>query len=134
MREAILYQLIQNYRSCDHVYIPVFAFQGDVWSEELKLGGFVSHECSARLSEMNKTNHGLLDIKKRKAKYSPTRYYCYRITPKFTEDLLRDDDLKAFYKLLGHALKPSAEKPKRECRYDAATNCMIEIIYGNHEV
>ena len=96
MREAILYRLIQNLKG-ENVYIPVHEFMGDIYCKELNLGGFVSHECSARLSEINKDNPDLLQVQPKKAKYTNTEYYCYRITPDFTPSLLQDTKLWAFY-------------------------------------
>lgn len=95
MRQAIFYQLYKEHHEFNE-YIPVFEFMGDVWCEDLKLGGFVSHECSARLSEINRDNPGMLEIKRKKAKYSGAHYFCYRLSRMFYAKI-KDDDLNKFY-------------------------------------
>jgi len=125
MREAILYQLIKNLEA-GNGYVPVFGFCGDVHCPELKLGGFVSHEVSARLSELRKGNPALIQIEKRKAKYSPATYYAYRLNPAFTPSLIQDPDLERFArKVWSGTARPA---PKRKLIYDEASRTMIEVI------
>lgn len=115
MREAIFYQLLQNFRKGNEEHIPVHRFMGDVYCEELNLGGFVSHECSARVSEINKDNPELLQIKKQKAKYTNNHYYCYRINPYFSPSLIRDPKLRQFYDDLQYEIEPHPPVEEKKC-------------------
>lgn len=130
MREAIFYQLIKNHQKTPYEYIPVSQFQGDVWCKELNLGGFVSHECSARLSEINSDNPHLLEIEKRKAKYTPAKYHCYRLRPDFDPSYIKDKGLRSFFERLNITISPVANKPKYTYKYDKERNCMVQ--YQNY--
>lgn len=120
MRESIMYQLLQNLEK-GNVHIPVFAFMGDVYSEELKKGGFVSHECSARLSEIRKRNPDLLDVKKQKARYTNNQFYCYRLRSDFTLDSIIEKDLKQFTKELDVRYKPQPPAATTYCPHGLPT-------------
>lgn len=125
MREAILYQLIKNHEQGDQ-YVGLIPLQGDVYCPELNKAGWVSHEVSARLSELRKGNPGLLEIEKRKAKHSGATYYAYRLNPAFTPSLIKDPDLEQFArKVWSGTARPA---PQREYVYDDATRTMIEVI------
>lgn len=97
MRESIMYQLLKNLEK-GNLHIPVFDFMGDVFSPEINKGGFVSHECSARLSEIRKHNPALLDVIEQKAKYTNNRFYCYRLRQDFSPEYVLEKDLKQFIK------------------------------------
>jgi len=88
-----MYRLLKNHEG-NNEYIPVFDFMGDIYSPEFKKGGFVSHECSARLSEINKENPVLLEIEKQQAKYTKNIFYCYRLRAGFTVHNIYDEDIK----------------------------------------
>lgn len=125
MREAILYRLIKNLEQGNE-YIPVFDFMGDIYAPELKKGGFVSHECSARLSEINKENPSLLDIVKRRSQYSPNRYNCYRLHFDFSVAHIADNDLRQFVNSL--TFTPPPKPPPQHCphgvpTFAVCTNC-----------
>ena len=121
MRQAILYQLIKNLENGD-AYIPVFGFMGDVYCKELKLGGFVSHEVSPRISELNSGNPGMMEFEKRKAKYSSATYYAWRLKPPFTPSIIKDYDLEKFARKVWNGER----QPQRTVKYDPERNCMVE--------
>lgn len=100
MHEAIFYRLYKHFKSDKREdYIPVFAFMGEVWCEEAGKWGFVSHEVSARLSELFKGNPGLLERRMIEGR-SGARYYGYRIGPDAQDTMIVDPKLFDFYKLI----------------------------------
>lgn len=100
MHEAIFYRLYKHFRSEKREeFLPVFAFMGEVWCEEVSKWGFVSHEVSARLSELFKGNPGLLQRRMIEGK-SGARYFGYRIGPDARDTMIADAKLYEFYKLI----------------------------------
>lgn len=95
--QAVFYQLYDRYRKGDHAFVPVFAVMGEVYVKELGKWGYVSYECSARLSGMTKKNPGLLERAKITGK-SGAKYYGYRIAPKPRQELIQDAALLEFYR------------------------------------
>lgn len=95
-KEAIFYQLYKAFRETPGEYIPVFKFMGEVHCVELGLWGFVSHECSARASEMRKDNPALVEVTEIVGK-SGARFYGYRLTPAARPEMIQDSALLAFY-------------------------------------
>lgn len=98
-KEAIFYTLYKAFKETPGEYIPVFKFMGEVYCKELGLWGFVSHECSARSSEMRKENPGLIEITTITGK-SGAKYYGYRFSADAKAELIKDESLLKFYKSL----------------------------------
>lgn len=100
-KEAIFYRLYQQFKGEEQEkYIPVHEFMGEVWVEELGRWGYVSYECSARLSEMYRENSELIERKTITGK-SGAHYYGYRFTlAPGKAELIKDPALFAFYKLI----------------------------------
>ena len=98
-REAIFYQLYTKFKLKDGEYIPVFQLMGEVWCPEVSKWGFVSYECSARASEMIKKNPQLIQRQSIRSKAGAT-YYGYRINPHVSVEMIQDDDLRAFHKII----------------------------------
>jgi len=101
-KEAIFYQLYMAFKSTPGEYIPVFKFMGEVHSPELGLWGFVSHECSARSSEMRKENPELVEATTITGK-SGAKYFGYRFNPAAKFEMIRDEALQSFYNRLKNA-------------------------------
>ena len=104
MHEAIFYRLYSAHRVAVKEgkvaeLIPVFGFMGEIWSEEIGKWGFVSHECSARVSEIFNANPGLLYRSTIVGK-SGARYFGYRIAQSATLDKIKDPALANLYKRL----------------------------------
>lgn len=97
MKETCFYLLYKKFKEGKGEYIPVFSFMGETFSEEVSKWGFVSYECSARLSELYSENPGLIQRQMLTGK-SGAHYYGYRITPTPTLDLIKDEALRAFHK------------------------------------
>lgn len=95
-RQAIFYQLYQKRKEAPEEYTPIYKLIGEVYCKELDLYGFVSYEVSARTSELNSMNPGLLERQMIYGK-SGSSYYGYRIAQNVTADTIKDDDIKAFY-------------------------------------
>jgi hypothetical protein len=98
-KEAIFYKLYQAFKDQPGVYIPVFEFMGEIYAKEVSKWGFVSHECSARASEMRRDNPGLIEAKKVTG-VSGAKYYTYRINPEAKPEMIKDELLARFYKIL----------------------------------
>ncbi len=96
-KEAIFYKLYQAYKDKKGEYIPVFEFMGETYAKEVGLWGYVSHECSARCSEMVRENRGLIQSTPIKGKSGAT-FYGYRINPEAKADSEFDPSLRPFYK------------------------------------
>ncbi len=105
-KEAIFYTLFKNFKNPEtkENFIPVFKFMGEIYAEELGLWGYVSHECSARCSELKKTNNKLIEVKEITGK-SGARYFGYRFYPTATPSLIEDPGLQKFYKTLAKRIK-----------------------------
>lgn len=99
MRQTIFYRLFTNRRG-NNDYIAVHEFMGEYFIEPLLSWGYVSYECSARLSEIYTKNPGLLDRQMLTGK-SGAQYYGYRIHPdaRGTQQIA-DEDLLKFYELI----------------------------------
>lgn len=95
-KEAIFYKLYQSFKDTPGVYIPVFEFMGEVYAKEVGKWGFVSHECSARCSEMKKENPQLIESTVITGK-SGAKYYGYRINPAVPKDVVLDKSIREFY-------------------------------------
>lgn len=97
-RESILLRLIQNRNAPNkNEYIPVHEFMGEIYCEKLGKWGYVSYECSARLSEITRGNPGLIGRTTIVGR-SGARYYGYRISPTATSANIIEEDLVEFYK------------------------------------
>lgn len=96
-KEAIFYRLYKQFLEDKEKYIPVFGFMGEVWVEEVGKWGYVSYECSARLSEMYRENPGLI-LRSLITGKSGAHYYGYRFTPvQGKAELVKDSALASFY-------------------------------------
>jgi len=69
---------------------------GEHYIKEINKWAFVSHECSARASDIRRENRGLVEYKQIKGK-SGAIYYGYKLTDNPTIDLIRDPKLKEIY-------------------------------------
>lgn len=98
-RETILYRLMENRNKGKNEFIPVFGFMGELYIEELGKWGYVSYECSARLSEMTRRNPGLIERTQIRGR-SGARYYGYRLHPMATPEKLVEEDLQTFYRVV----------------------------------
>jgi hypothetical protein len=96
-KEAIFYKLYQAYKEERGKYIPVFEFMGEIYAKEVDLWGYVSHECSARCSELKTENPQLIQSTVITGK-SGAKYYGYRIDPLAKSDAVFHKNLHAFYK------------------------------------
>lgn len=105
MQEAVFYRLYQAYQAKEERYIPVHEFMGEIYVKELSKWGYVSYECSARLSEMHKANPGLLQRTYLTGK-SGAHFYGYRITPGARPELIKDERLVSFHKRIRPKPKP----------------------------
>lgn len=103
-KEAIFYILYRSFKENPGEYIPVFKFMGEVYCPEVGKWGFVSHECSARASELRSENPGLIDKTVITGK-SGAKYYGYRFSANAKPELIKDKNLHVFYQ----RIKP---KPK----------------------
>lgn len=103
-RKQIIFEGKNDLSDTKAFYIPVFKFMGEIYCEELGLWGYVSHECSARCSELKKVNRNLIDVTTIEGK-SGARYYGYRFSPNATPSLIDDPKLKEFYKLVAKRSK-----------------------------
>lgn len=96
-KESIFFALYKSFKGDDSArYVPVFEFMGEHYCQEVGKWGFVSHECSARASEMKKDNPDLIERKTLTGK-SGARYYGYRISPYVSKNMILDDKLKSFH-------------------------------------
>lgn len=107
-KEAIFYQLYNSFKEDPSVFIPVFEFMGEKYCEELGLWGFVSHECSARCSEMKKENPNLIESTTITGR-SGAKYYGYRLKSNASAAYIEDKKLLDFYE----RLKRARQKPQR---------------------
>ena len=98
-KEAIFYALYKHLREKPGEYIPVFNFMGEIYVKEVALWGFVSHECSARCSEMKKENPDLIQSTVIIAK-SGARYFGYRLNPEPKRNMINDDSLRKLHAIL----------------------------------
>lgn len=96
-KEAIFYTLYKTHKTNPEFFTPVFKFMGEVHCTELDLWGFVSHECSARCSEMKKENPDLIQHTEITGK-SGAKYFGYRLNTKPTIAMILDPKLLAFFK------------------------------------
>lgn len=88
-KETIFYILYKKSKEDKEAYVPVFQVMGETFCKELNKWGYVSYECSARLSEMFKENPGLIERRTITGK-SGARYYGYRITIYPKIELIKD--------------------------------------------
>ena len=96
-KEAIFYLLYQFFKDKRGEYIPVYKFMGEIYAKEVGLWGFVSHECSARCSELKRDNHFLIQSTVITGK-SGAKYFGYRINPLADENTPLEASLVPFYK------------------------------------
>lgn len=116
-REAIFYRLYKNFKEAQrpsnlpmvYPYLPVFALMGEIWIEETGKWGYVSYECSARASEMIKTNPKLVQRTKMRGK-SGASYYGYRLNPQPHVDMIMDSDLLMFYRKISRNRAPTTQE------------------------
>lgn len=101
-REAIFYRLYRKFKEKDGEYLPVFGLMGEIYCEEVGKWGYVSYECSARASEMIKRNPELIQRQSIRGKSGAT-YYGYRINPNAKPEMIKDEDLGAFYRRIRNA-------------------------------
>lgn len=122
-RETIFYRLYRRFKAARpihkgqppvHEYLPVYGLMGEEWIEEVGKWGYVSYECSARASEMIKTNPELIQRQTIKGKSGAT-YYGYRLNPRANVDMIRDPDLLTFYRrITGNKAPNEIERSKVE--------------------
>lgn len=96
MRQAILWRLYLNWQKEPEHYIPVHEFMGEIFCGQVNKWGYVSYECSARCSEMNKENPELIQRETLTGK-SGAHYYGYRLHPAFSPSMIIDEDLREFF-------------------------------------
>lgn len=114
MRQACFYRLYRNRKDGVNAFIPVFEFMGEVHCTELDLWGFVSHECSARMSQMRSENPNLLEIQERKSRAGGT-YYAYRIRPDASASLIIAEPERALYDRI--KLRERNAQPVERCAH-----------------
>lgn len=95
-KQTIFYHLYKKFKEGKGEYIPVFQFMGEVYVEELKLWGFMSHECSPRTSELRNENPDLVEHTEIVGK-SGAHYYGWRIKPGATPADIKDPKIKEFF-------------------------------------
>lgn len=98
-KEAIFYTLYRAFKDTPGEYVPVFKFMGEVYVPEVGKWGFVSHECSARASELRTENPGLIEKTTITGK-SGAKYYGYRFSANAKPDLILDKNLLSFYQVI----------------------------------
>jgi len=98
-KEAIFYILYKAFKATPGEYVPVFKFMGETFCQEVNKWGFVSHECSARASEMKKKNPELIQIQTITGK-SGAKYYGYRFCYNPSIEMIKDEQLLEFYKII----------------------------------
>lgn len=104
-KQAVFYRLLKNRNEEGNVFIPVHQFMGEIFVPEFDKWGYVSYECSARLSEMFRDNPGLLAREYITGK-SGAKYYGYRIHREATAEKIVDPDLRKVYEAVKRATKP----------------------------
>ncbi len=85
-------------------YIPVFKFMGEIYCPEVGKWGFVSHECSARSSELKKENPNLFDFITIKGK-SGAKFFGYRLRPGAKPSDIVSPELFKFFEQLKRGAK-----------------------------
>lgn len=98
-KEVIFYILYQAYKQNPDEYIPVYDLMGEIYIPELSLWGYVSYECSARASEIRRENPGLIEITTITGK-TGAKYFGYKFNSKANIELIKDEKLLSFYKIL----------------------------------
>ena len=104
-RETCFYLLYKQHKQDPQVYINVFDLMGETYCKELGIYGFVSHECSARMSKLfdeNKNRRTMERLFERKYMHgrSGSKWYAYRLNLHPSKDLIISDDLVSFYAAL----------------------------------
>lgn len=99
--ETIFYKLYTEHQAARAEgktprYIPVHEFMGEMYVQPLGKWGYVSYECSARLSGIMSENPGLLSRVKIEGK-SGAKYFGYRFSLEVKPDLIRDESLRALH-------------------------------------
>ena len=98
--QTIFYRLYKHFKSEKREeYIPIFEFMGEVYVEELGKWGWMSYELPARFADIKNGNPGLLEQKLVTGK-SGAKYYAYRLTLTGSYELIKDEKLVEFYKLI----------------------------------
>lgn len=98
-RQAIFYQLYNARLKDPEQYVPIWHLIGEVYVEEKSCWGFVSYEVSARMSELYSQNPNLFERRMMTGK-TGARYYGYRISHTASMELIKDEELLSFYKLI----------------------------------
>lgn len=93
-KQIIFYILYKNYKE-KGAPLPPHKFMGECYVDPAKEFCFVSYEASARLSEMNKENPGLLKITPIVGK-SGAHYYGYSLE----QNVISDPKIKEVYNLI----------------------------------
>lgn len=114
MRQACFYRLYRNRKDGVNAFIPVHEFMGEVHCVELDLWGFVSHECSARMSGMRSENPNLLEYQKVKTR-AGGYYYAYRIKPDAPASAIIAEPERALYDRL--KLRERNARPVERCEH-----------------
>lgn len=95
-KHLIFYLLYKNYKEGNEKWIPVWSFMGEHYIKEVSKWGFMSHEVSARTSELYSENIGLINRKMVTGK-SGARYYAYKLTDNPYKELIKDPKIIDFY-------------------------------------
>lgn len=95
-RQVIMHKLITNRWYEGNKFIPVHEFMGEKYIKELGKWGYVSYECSARLSALVKENPGLIERVKIRGN-SGAVYYGYRVHPQATGSKVVEPSVKYIY-------------------------------------
>lgn len=95
-QQAVFYQLYKLRKVDPTAYKPIWELAGPVYVKELGVKGFVSTHVGSRMSELDKNNPALFEIKKSKAENGST-YYNYRIAYNVSVELIKDPALLEFY-------------------------------------
>ena len=99
MHQAIFYQLYQARKENPEQYIPIWKLIGEVYIEELGKWGFVSYEVSPIMSEIYRLNPNMLERRITTGK-SGSKYYEYRFSLNVSGEMIKDEKLLEFYKIL----------------------------------
>lgn len=101
--ETCFYLLYKLHKDNPEAWINVFDLMGETYCKELGIYGFVSHECSSRMSKMfdenknHRTAERLFERKKVRGKTPGSKWYAYRLNPHPNKDLIISDTLVAFH-------------------------------------
>lgn len=86
-------------RKAAYRFIPTWEFVGEVNIPELGVWVMRSYKCPTRLTDIYQENPGLLERELITGK-SGAKYYGYRFSASASIELIKDETLREFYKLI----------------------------------